>query len=172
MHVAFGRVRRKSRIVADYTDCADFKELCLPTEDLVRISVGNQSIRVLMNGRTREPSSLLQKNAKASGIGVSSYEQKDREPSSLLQKNSQKASGIGVPSYQEMDLAPEQYFVYAWRYGDDAVCKLGVGTLRTFYARIKAAKTVTYQDIELLGIEVFGTEAEARTAYRERLEKV
>ena len=24
MHVAFGRVRRKSRIVADYTDCADF----------------------------------------------------------------------------------------------------------------------------------------------------
>ena len=69
-----------------------------------------------------------------------------------------------------MDLAPEQYFVYAWRYADDAVCKLGVGTLRTFYARIKAAKTVTYQDIELLGIEVFGTEAEARTAYRQRLE--
>ena len=25
MHVAFGRVRRKSRIVADYTDCADFR---------------------------------------------------------------------------------------------------------------------------------------------------
>ena len=69
-----------------------------------------------------------------------------------------------------MDLAPEQYFVYAWRYMDDAVCKLGVGTLRSFYARIKAAKTVTYQDIELLGIEVFGTEAEARTAYRQRLE--
>ena len=68
-----------------------------------------------------------------------------------------------------MDLAPEQYFVYAWRYTDDAVCKLGVSTLRTFYARIKAAKTVTYQDIELLGIEVFGTEAEARTAYRQRL---
>ena len=68
-----------------------------------------------------------------------------------------------------MDLAPEQYFVYAWRYGDDAVCKLGVSTLRSFYARIKAAKTVTYQDIELLGIEVFGTEAEARTAYQQRL---
>ena len=68
-----------------------------------------------------------------------------------------------------MDLAPEQYFVYAWRYRDDTVCKLGVGTLRTFYARIKAAKTVTYQDIELLGIEVFGTEAEARTAYQQRL---
>ena len=68
-----------------------------------------------------------------------------------------------------MDLAPEQYFVYAWRYTDDTVCKLGVGTLRSFYARIKAAKTVTYQDIELLGIEVFGTEAEARTAYQQRL---
>ena len=69
-----------------------------------------------------------------------------------------------------MDLGSEHYFVYAWRYGDDAVCKLGVGTLCTFYARVKAAKTVTYQDIELLGIEVFGTEAEARTAYRQRLE--
>ena len=68
-----------------------------------------------------------------------------------------------------MDLAPEQHFVYAWRYGDDTVCKLGVGTLRSFYARIKAAKTVTYQDIELLGIEVFGTEAEARTVYQQRL---
>ena len=70
-----------------------------------------------------------------------------------------------------MDLAPEQHFVYAWRYTDDTVCKLGVSTLRTFYARIKAAKTVTYQDIELLGIEVFGTEAEARTAYRQRLKR-
>ena len=68
-----------------------------------------------------------------------------------------------------MDLVPEQHFVYAWRYTDDTVCKLGVGTLRSFYARIKAAKTVTYQDIELLGIEVFGTEAEARTAYQQRL---
>ena len=81
--------------------------------------------------------------------------------SSLLQKR-------GMRSLQ-MDLAPEQYFVYAWRYTDDAVCKLGVSTLRSFYARIKAAKTVTYQDIELLGIEVFDTEAEARTVYRQRL---
>ena len=74
----------------------------------------------------------------------------------------------GMRSLQ-MDLAPEQHFVYAWRYTDDTVCKLGVSTLRTFYARIKAAKTVTYQDIELLGIEVFGTEAEARTVYQRRL---
>ena len=74
-----------------------------------------------------------------------------------------------VPTTFNMNLGPEQYFVYAWRYTDDTVCKLGVSTLRAFYARIKAAKTVTYQDIELLGIEVFGTEAEARTAYRQRL---
>ena len=47
--------------------------------------------------------------------------------------------------YYNMDLAPEQYFVYAWRYTEDTVCKLGVSTLRSFYARIKAAKTVTYQ---------------------------
>ena len=46
---------------------------------------------------------------------------------------------------------------------------LVLSTLRSFYARIKAAKTVTYQDIELLGIEVFDTEAEARTVYRQRL---
>ena len=46
---------------------------------------------------------------------------------------------------------------------------LVLSTLRSFYARIKAAKTVTYQDIELLGIEVFGTETEARTAYQQRL---
>ena len=68
-----------------------------------------------------------------------------------------------------MNLGPEQYFVYAWRYEDDTACKLGVSTLRTFYGRIKAARTVTYQEIELLGIEVFDTETEARTAYQERL---
>ena len=68
-----------------------------------------------------------------------------------------------------MDLGPGQYFIYAWRYEGDTACKLGVSTLRSFYARIKAAKTVTYQDIELLGIEVFGTDAEARAAYQQRL---
>ena len=69
-----------------------------------------------------------------------------------------------------MDLGSEQYFIYAWRYrGETEACKLGVSTLRTFYARIKAARTVTYQEIELLGIEVFDTEAEARAVYKERL---
>ena len=160
MHVAFGRVRRKSRIVADYTDCADFKDFCLPSV-LVRIT----GVWVLGS----EDANWKVCGTKASGIRVPSYEQKDREPSSLLQKIVRKRRESEFPP-TKMDLAPEQYFVYAWRYGDDAVCKLGVGTLRTFYARIKAAKTVTYQDIELLGIEVFGTEAEARTAYRQRLE--
>ncbi len=69
-----------------------------------------------------------------------------------------------------MNLAPNQHFVYAWRYKDDTACKLGVSTPRTFYACIKAAKTVTYQEIELLGIEVFKTQAAARAAYQERLE--
>ena len=68
-----------------------------------------------------------------------------------------------------MNLGPGQYFIYAWRYEGDTACKLGVSTLQSFYARIKAARTVTYQDIELLGIEVFDTEAEARTRYKERL---
>lgn len=69
-----------------------------------------------------------------------------------------------------MNLGPEQFFVYAWRYEGDTACKLGVSTLRTFYARVKAARTVTYQEIELLGIEVFDTETAARAAYKERLE--
>ena len=69
-----------------------------------------------------------------------------------------------------MNLGSEQYFIYAWRYEDDTACKLGVSTLRTFYARIKAARTVTYQEIELLGVEVFNTEAEARTVHKERLD--
>ncbi len=68
-----------------------------------------------------------------------------------------------------MDLRPDQHFVYAWRYTDDTACKLGVSTARTFYARIKAAKTVTHQEIELLGIEIFSTEAAARTAYQQHL---
>ena len=42
------------------------------------------------------------------------------------------------------------------------------GIRRISYDRIKAAKSVTYQEIERLGIEVFGTETEARATYRER----
>ena len=68
-----------------------------------------------------------------------------------------------------MDLAPDQHFVYAWRYKNDTACKLGVSTPRVFYARIKAAKTVTWRKIELLGIEVFESQAAARAAYQHRL---
>ena len=107
------------------------------------------------------------------GVGVrnpSPQSIRNRAYKALPQESSllQESRDSEIPP-TKMDLAPEQYFVYAWRYTDDTVCKLGVGTLRSFYARIKAAKTVTYQDIELLGIEVFGTEAEARTAYQQRL---
>ena len=91
----------------------------------------------------------------------------DREWNSLLQKkgnplkNQRYEARVGFPApYQGdgrvMDLGFEQYFIYAWRYENDTACKLGVSTLRTFYARVKAARTVTYQEIELLGIEVFG----------------
>ena len=56
------------------------------------------------------------------------------------------------------------------RYTDDTVCKLGISTLRTFYARIKAAKTDHLSGYSnSLGIEVFNTETEARTAYQQRL---
>ncbi len=74
------------------------------------------------------------------------------------------------PFLLTMDLSPHQHFVYAWRYTDDTVCKLGVSTACTFYARIKAAKTVTHQEIELLGIETFSSEAAARTAYQHYLQ--
>ena len=154
MHVAFGRVRRKSRIVADYTDCADFKDFCLPSV-LVRITgvwvLGSEDANWKVCG-TKEIASPAR-----------SYRRMQKRRESEFPPTVR-----GVRSLQ-MDLAAEQHFVYAWRYRDDTVCKLGVGTLRSFYARIKAAKTVTYQDIELLGIEVFGTEAEARTAYQQRL---
>ena len=102
------------------------------------------------------------RNPSHNRLGIGAYKALPQE-SSLLQESRDSE----IPP--TMDLVPEQHFVYAWRYTDDTVCKLGVSTLRSFYARIKAAKTVTYQDIELLGIEVFGTEAEARTAYQRRL---
>ena len=105
MHVAFGRVRRKSRIVADYTDCADFKDFCLPS-----VLVRRTGVWVLRS----EDTNWKVCGTKESGIRVPSYEQKDREHSSLLQKiastarsyrrsraqlapteDSQKESGVG-----------------------------------------------------------------------------
>ena len=39
-----------------------------------------------------------------------------------------------------MDLAPEQYFVYAWRYTDDTVCKLGVEYAPKFLCAYQGGK--------------------------------
>ena len=71
---------------------------------------------------------------------------------------------------KRLDLGPEQFFVYTWRYKNDTVCKLGVSTFRTFYARITAARTVIYQDIELLGIEVLDSKTETQAIDKKRLE--
>ena len=147
----------ESRIVADYTDCADFKDFCLPS-----VLVRRTGVWVLRS----EDANWKVCGTKESGIRVPSY-RTEGSRAQLAPTEVRKRRESEFPP--TMDLAPEQYFVYAWRYTDDTVCKLGVSTLRSFYARIKAAKTVTYQDIELLGIEVFGTEAEARTVYRQRL---
>ena len=40
MHVAFGRVRRKSRIGADDADDADFRDFCLPSVFLILTADG------------------------------------------------------------------------------------------------------------------------------------
>ena len=68
-----------------------------------------------------------------------------------------------------MTLTNEQPFIYAWHYKNDTVCKLGVSTTRKFHTLIKAAKSVTWQDIELLGIELYDTHAAAQAAYKELL---
>ena len=70
-----------------------------------------------------------------------------------------------------MTLTNEQSFIYAWRYKNDRVCKFGVSTTRTFYAHIKNAKSVTWQEIELLGIELYDTHAAAEASYRELLKR-
>ena len=44
-------------------------------------------------------------------------------------------------------------------------------TTRKFHTLIKAAKSVTWQDIELLGIELYDTHAAAHAAYRELLKR-
>ena len=88
MHVAFGRVRRKSRIVADYTDCADFKDFCLPS-----VLVRRTGVWVLRS----EDANWKVCGTKESGIRVPSYEQKDREHSSLLQKNAKRRESEFLP---------------------------------------------------------------------------
>ena len=68
-----------------------------------------------------------------------------------------------------MVLNPDQHFIYAWRYKGDTACKLGVSRTRIFHTRIRAAKSVTWQEIELLGIELFDSQTAAQASYKERL---
>ena len=81
MHVAFGRVRRKSRIVADYADYADYRVrdggrwLVIGCWVSLRSTWGkhpSKNTRSYSKSGDREHSSLLQ--------------QEDREHSSLLQQ--------------------------------------------------------------------------------------
>ena len=84
MHVAFGRVRRKSRIVAD------FKDFCLPSV-LVRITgvwvLGCEDANWKVCG-TKEIASPA-RSYRGSRAQLAPTE------------DSQKASGIGVPSYKD-----------------------------------------------------------------------
>ena len=126
-----GRGLSESRIVADYTDCADFKDFCLPSV-LVRIT----GVWVLRSEDANWKVSVQKKV----GIGARSY--KDREPSSLLQKIVRKRRESEFPP-TKMDLAPEQYFVYAWRYMDDAVCKLGVEYAPKLFMRVSRRRRLS-----------------------------
>ena len=75
----------ESRIVADYTDCADFKDFCLPSVLVRRTGVwvlGSEDA----NWKVAS-SSLLQKIESRAQLAPT--------------EDSQKASGIGVPSYKD-----------------------------------------------------------------------
>ena len=64
MHVAFGRVRRKSRIVADYTDYADFCLLSVFGEEGggLCITVWGRKLESLRYKSVGNRSSLLQRD--------------------------------------------------------------------------------------------------------------
>ena len=78
MHVAFGRVRRKSRIVADYTDDADFRiwvyrRFLVRRAGAVYYGLGTQTgkFAVQASSVSGQPSAVSRQQA--SGIGVLSY---------------------------------------------------------------------------------------------------
>ena len=61
-----------------------------------------------------------------------------------------------------MNLKQEQYFVYAWRYvGDEIACKIGHSCVGAFWGRTAPARTNDYRDIEILGIQLCDSKAEA-----------
>ncbi|MDE0084447.1 MAG: tetratricopeptide repeat protein [Candidatus Poribacteria bacterium] len=63
-----------------------------------------------------------------------------------------------------MNLKREQYFVYAWRYEGDAIaCKIGKSSVGAFWGRTAPARTHDYRDIEILGIQLCDSEADAKS---------
>lgn len=76
-----------------------------------------------------------------------------------------------------MNLKQEQRFVYAWRYvGDEIACKLGHSSVGAFWGRTAPARTNDYRDIEILGIQLCDSKAEASSQEKhlrnERFERV
>ncbi len=76
-----------------------------------------------------------------------------------------------------MNLEQEQYFVYAWRYeGDDTACKIGKSSAGSFWGRTSQARTNDYRDIEILGLQLCDSEADAKSQEKylrdERFERV
>ena len=87
MHVAFGRVRRKSRIVADYTDCADFKDFCLPS-----VLVRRTGVWVLGS----EDANWKVCGTKESGIGVPSYRAQLAPTENAKSRESDRRNGFST----------------------------------------------------------------------------
>ena len=92
-------------------------------------------------------------------------------PHGIHTVDSDSPKGLGFQPVNLMTLANDQSFIYAWRYKDDPVCKLGVSTTRRFYTHVKAAKSVTWQEIELLGIQLHDTPEAAKEACTQLLKQ-
>lgn len=76
-----------------------------------------------------------------------------------------------------MNLKQKQYFVYVLRYeGDNTACKIGKSSTESFWGRTAPARTWNYREIEILGIQLCNSEADALTQEKylrdERFERV
>ena len=61
-----------------------------------------------------------------------------------------------------MNLKEEQYFVYALRFeGDNTACKIGKSSVGSFWGRTAPARTWNYKEIEILGIQLCDSDADA-----------
>ncbi len=71
-----------------------------------------------------------------------------------------------------MNLKQEQYFVYAWRYeGDNTACKIGNSSTGKFWGRTAPARTNDYRDLELLGIQLCDSKADAESQEKHLLDE-